>query len=70
MMLSYLKHIALWLGKRKFKAQSKETMFKVKNIILSLALLGCSGLAQAQLAADADRTADRAASEGFGKAGR
>ena len=48
MMLSYLKHIALWLGKRKFKAQSKETMFKVKNIILSLALLGCSGLAQAQ----------------------
>jgi hypothetical protein len=48
MMLSYLKHIALWLGKRKFKAQSKETMFKVKNIILSLALLGCSGLTQAQ----------------------
>lgn len=48
MMLSYLKHIALWLGNRKFKAQSKETMFKVKNIILSLALLGCSGLAQAQ----------------------
>ena len=26
MMLSYLKHIALWLGKRKFKAQSKETI--------------------------------------------
>lgn len=34
--------------KPKFKAQSKETMFKVKNIILSLALLGCSGLAHAQ----------------------
>ena len=46
--LPVLRNIALWLGKRKFKAQSKETMFKVKNIILSLALLGCSGLTQAQ----------------------
>ena len=46
--LPVLRNIALWLEKRKFKAQSKETMFKVKNIILSLALLGCSGLAQAQ----------------------